>query len=492
LNQLEATPGPVRGLRAPPTLRAFGWFGATAVAAATAGAMAGRGELKVAVLPVAALLIMAFARLPVAGYVAILWSVATVVDIEALPQIGVSSVRLMPGEIILWIAVASLAFLPRSVRRELSRLAVQRESLIMGLFVVALVGGVAVGVENGATLHAALFDLRAMLFYVAFWPALAALTTNRKLVFNLVGAAAVVVVILQIIQMIVGPTRHLFWISTSDLTQAFTQDGTGFLRVRPPGLTMVYIVAAFALARVLWGPARHRLLAWGMAALTVSGVILSLNRNMVLGLALGLCAAAVVSPRKHRFVVLAATVGIAVLGFGLVAQGSGLASDTVVSRLTSISNYSQLRTTTLNDRYYEDHIAWQRIRDHPIGGLGWGLDYGAVILSYNDGFVTAQPRSFMHEQYLWIWMRAGIVGLVALVTALGLGIWNGARWCRARSGEADGWIGAGVVVSLVAMAASSNVAIYLTPPDSIVPLVGVLALACVMRRDLLGARGSSR
>jgi O-antigen ligase len=453
--------------------------------------MVGRGEFKVALLPVAALLTMAFARLPVAGYVAILWSVATVVDIEALPQVGASSVRLMPPEILLWIAVASLAFFPRSVRREVRTLAGQRESLIMGLFVLALIGGVAVGVENGATLHSALFDLRAMLFYLAFWPALAALTTNRRLVFILVGAAAVTVVILQMIQVIVGPTRHLFLISASDLAQTFTQDG-GFLRVRPPGLTMVYIVAAFALARVLWGPARHRLLARGMAAVTVTGVILSLNRNMVLGLALGLCAAALISPKKHRFVVLAATIGVAVLGFGLVAQGTGLASDTVVSRLTSISNYSQLRTTTLDDRYYEDHIAWQRIRDHPIGGLGWGLDYGAVILSYNDGFITAQPRSFMHEQYLWIWMRAGIVGLLALVAALGLGIWNGARWCRARSGEADAWIGAGVVVSLVAMAASSNVAIYLTPPDSIVPLVGVLALATVMRRDLLGARGSSR
>ena len=35
--------------------------------------------------------------------------------------------------------------------------------------------------------------------------------------------------------------------------------------------------------------------------------------------------------------------------------------------------------------------------------------------------------------------------------------------------EDDAWLGAGVVVALVAMAASSNVAIYLTPPDSTVP-----------------------
>jgi O-antigen ligase len=90
----------------------------------------------------------------------------------------------------------------------------------------------------------------------------------------------------------------------------------------------------------------------------------------------------------------------------------------------------------------------------------------------------------MHQQYLWIWMRAGIIGLLALITMLALGIWNGARWCRVRRGKDDAWLGAGVIVALVAMAASSNVAIYLTPPDSTVPLVGVLALAAVMRRDL--------
>jgi len=59
-----------------------------------------------------------------------------------------------------------------------------------------------------------------------------------------------------------------------------------------------------------------------------------------------------------------------------------------------------------------------------------------------------------------------------------------ARWCRARQAGDEGWLGAGIVVSLVAMAASSNVAIYLTPPDSIVPLVGVLALAAILRHDL--------
>lgn len=460
------------------------WPVGSIAAAAAIGAMVGRGHVKPAILPVAALLAMLFARVPAAAYVVTLWSVGTAFDMLALPQVGISSWRLQTSEILLWIALGSLLFMRREVRRALKALAVRRESVVVAIFLAAVVGGIAVGVENGATLHAAAFDFRLMLFYAAFWPALAALASGRKLVFGLVSAGAVAVVILQIGQVLVGPSTRLFLIAPSDVTSSLTPDDTGFLRVRPPGLTTVYIVAAFALARVLWGPARHRLLGWAMAAVTLTGVILSLNRNMLLGLALGLSAAAVIAPQRHRFVVMVATLGIVLSGFTLLAQGSSaVKSNAVVSRITSITNYSGLRTQTLADRYYENHIALHRIRDHPIGGLGWGPDYGAVLLSSDDGFLVTTPRTFMHEQYLWIWMRAGLIGLLALIGMLALGIWNGARWCRARHGD-DAWLGAGVVVALVAMAASSNVAIYLTPPDSTVPLVGVLALAAVMRSNL--------
>jgi O-antigen ligase len=434
-------------------------------------------------MPVAALLVLIFAGVPAAGYVAILWSVGTFVDMLAPPEVTISWLRFAPAEILLWIALGSLAFLPRDVRRGLRALASRRESVIMAVFLAAVVGGVAVGVENGASLHAAAFDMRLMLFYAAFWPALAALTRGRELVFKLVAGGAVVVVILQILQVIVGPSTHLFVIAPSDLASSLT-DETGFLRVRPPGLTTTYVVAAFALARILWGPARHRLGSWAIAAVALTGVVLSLNRNMLLGLALGLCVAALIARERHRFVVLVAILGVAVSGFGLLAQSSSFSSNAVVSRFASITDYSRLKEQTLADRYYENDVALQRVRNHPVGGLGWGPDYGAVLLSSDDGSLLTKPRSFMHQQYLWIWMRAGIIGLVSLIAVLAFGIWNGARWCRARNGAGDAWLGAGIVASVVALAASSNVAIYLTPPDSTVPLVGVLALAAVLRRDL--------
>ena len=459
------------------------WLALTVAAAAAAGVMLGRGEVRLGILPVAALLVLVFAGVPAAGYVAVLWSVGTFVDMLAPPEVTISWLRFAPAEILLWLALGSLAFLPREVRRGLRALAKRRESVVMAVFLAAVVGGVAVGVENGASLHAAAFDMRLMLFYAAFWPALAALTRDRELVFKLVAGGAVVVVILQILQVIVGPSTHLFVIAPSDLASSLT-DETGFLRVRPPGLTTTYVVAAFALARLLWGPPRHTLGSWAIAAVALTGVVLSLNRNMLLGLALGLCVAALIARQRHRFVVLVAILGVAVSGFGLLAQSSSLGSNAVVSRFASITDYSRLKEQTLADRYYENDVALQRVRNHPVGGLGWGPDYGAVLLSSDDGSLLTKPRSFMHQQYLWIWMRAGILGLVSLIAVLAFGIWNGARWSRARNGADDAWLGAGIVVSVVALAASSNVAIYLTPPDSTVPLVGVLALAAVLRRDL--------
>ena len=396
------------GLRARATswepMSAAAWPAATIAAAAVAGAMVGKGEVKFALLPVAALVALLFARLPVAGFVAVLWSVGTAIDMIALPEVGAASLRFEAAEVLLWLALASLVFLPTAARRELISLALRRESLVMALFLGAIVAGVFVGVENGASVRTAALEMRLMLFYAAFWLALVALTSARRLVFTLVATGVVAVVILQIGQVVVGASTRLFLIAPQDVTSSLT-DETGFLRVRPPGLTSIYVVAAFSLALLIWGPRRLRPLGWGMTAVTLAGVILSLNRNMLLGLGLGLCAAALVAPQRHRFVVLVAALGIGLSGFVLLAQDSAVQSNAIVSRIASITNYSELQKQTLDDRYYEKRIALQRIHAHPVGGLGWGTDYGARLLSSDDGFLVSRARPFMHEQYLWIWMR---------------------------------------------------------------------------------------
>jgi O-Antigen ligase len=462
------------------------WTGGTVAAAVVLGVLVGKGHAKLALLPVAGLVVLVFARVPWAGYAAILVSVATAVDMLAPPEVGLSSLQFAPAELLLWAAMACLTFMSNPLRGVWGALAARRESVALGAFLLAVMGGLVVGVAHGASVHDAAYDMRLMLFYAAFWPALAALAfaSSRSLVFRLVAVSSAAVVVLQVAQVIVGPATSLFWIAPSDVTSTLTSDTTGFLRVRPPGLTMVYVATAFSLACLLWGPRRHRQAAWAMSGITLTGVTLSLNRNMLIGLALGLSVAALVAPQRRRFVVMVAA--LVVVFASLVTIGnSAVGSNAVGSRIESITNYSELKTQTLDDRYYENRIATARIRAHPILGLGWGPPYGAVLQSSDDGVLVTQVRPFMHEQYLWIWMRAGLAGLLALLIALAFGLLNGLRWFRARCDEEDGWLGAGVVVALVALAASSNVAIYLTPPDSVVPLVGVLALAAVLRRELV-------
>src|SRR4029079_13415274 len=132
------------------------------------------------------------------------------VDPNAVQEVGVSSLLFAPAEILNFTAIACVVFLPGGVRTVVKEMAFRAESVLIALFLAAVLGGVAVGMENGASLHAAAFDMRSMLFYAAFWPALAALARGRRLPFRLVTAGAIVVVMLQAIQVVVGPSRHMF------------------------------------------------------------------------------------------------------------------------------------------------------------------------------------------------------------------------------------------------------------------------------------------
>ena len=132
---------------------------------------------------------------------------------------------------------------------------------------------------------------------------------------------------------------------------------------------------------------------WAMVAVTLSGVILSLNRNMLLGLVLGLCAAALVAPQRHRFVVMAAGVAMVLAGFVLLAQGSAVRVER--DRLAGREHHQLLAAADADARrslLRERHRAPAHPCPSDLGGLGWGPDYGAMLLSSDDGFLVSQPR----------------------------------------------------------------------------------------------------
>lgn len=467
-----------RGYRPARVATALAILGGAALLIALGAAIA-RSRTTLALAPVAAALIWVFARRPLAAYLAVVVAVSSFAYAGAWPTLSFQATQISVAEAVLGLAL--IGRLAARSRPEAGKPGI--EGVLVAVLLVAALIGVEIGNGRGVGVHGAFLAARAMVFYAAFWlarPLFLRPDSRSTALFGL-AAVAMVVVALQVVQVILGSSYHLFLTgSTSSEVLTLQSEASGsFLRVRPPGITLVYVTCAFAAAYLFWGPPRRRLHAGALLLVALVGIALSLNRNMLLGLALGLSLTLLVAPRTTRAVAILASMVILVVGVGAAVRANGGAGNPVVDRVVSIGNWSQLDKTTLADRYYENHLALKQLRAHPITGIGWGTSYGATR-STADGVVT---RSFIHNQYFGLWLRAGLLGVVAICAALLAGVRAGVKWSRTRPVD-DAWLGAGVIASLVAIAMSSIAGIYMMDADAIVPLVTVLALAAALRAQL--------
>jgi O-antigen ligase len=355
----------------------------------------------------------------------------------------------------------------------------RRVSAAMGLFVAMQAVGIAVGLERGASVTDIAHGFRPVVYWAAYWPIAAFVSRPeaRTHLFRIAGALAFVAVALQVLQVsgLFG-SHNLFLTEAGDNT--ITIQG-GFLRVRPPGLTLVYVVGIFAIAYLLWGPPRRRALPICLAVTSLLGVALSLNRNMVIGLVLGFAVGFLILPGRSRLLAVSLVMAcIVVLSYSALASsptGGGTAG-TIAARFASIGNYSGLKSNTLDDRYYENRNAIGALARNPLLGIGWGTPYGAELTTFQDGHLVSVPRSFIHQQYLGIWLRMGLPGLVAFLAVLWIAFRRATSVAR-RDHTDERWIAAGAVVSLVALASGAWVATYFFETGSILPSVGLIAIA---------------
>ena len=153
-----------------------------------------------------------------------------------------------------------------------------------------------------------------MLFYAAFWPALAALTQGRwRAVFKLVSAGVVVVVILQVLQVIVGPATRLFLIASSDSPHhsrrtrrvpagapTWTHDGLHRRRFRPRPRSL--------------GAASRQAARLGDGGGGANRCDPEPQPKHAAGAGVGALRRGVDRPQKHRFVVMVATLGMVLSG----------------------------------------------------------------------------------------------------------------------------------------------------------------------------------
>jgi O-antigen ligase len=250
---------------------------------------------------------------------------------------------------------------------------------------------------------------------------------DRRALDRLMVFAAVLGALTGVVSVLLATTHHLPALFQT-VGQGFAQEQQGITgdlnRVRLPGAALAYGLLWFAALRMLRGRGAARA-GW---ALVVAGMIvnlaLSFNRNMWVGALAGLAALLVLGGvRVRRSFALGGSIAAVTVAICLLA-GVGVSKkspvEPIIQRGTTLLNPRAVtQENSLEDRAHETQKALVAIEAHPLQGVGPGAEFG---VSYSerqaDGSYRPAPQLFLHDQYLYLVLAAGIPALLAFLCFL--------------------------------------------------------------------------
>ncbi|HEV2776016.1 MAG TPA: O-antigen ligase family protein [Solirubrobacteraceae bacterium] len=131
-------------------------------------------------------------------------------------------------------------------------------------------------------------------------------------------------------------------------------------------------------------------------------------------------------PTRRRALAIAGTMGliaVAAVGVANVTGAAGLVADRLEGPAEGAMDSSRVV------RVFELKAAWEQVRRHPVAGLGAGGEYATLSQDGSDLIVYGRSN-FIHNAYLYLPLKFGLVGFMAALALLfGLG-WAVARGFR--------------------------------------------------------------
>lgn len=172
---------------------------------------------------------------------------------------------------------------------------------------------------------------------------------------------------------------------------------------------VMVVALAVIMVRALWGPATRRLPLALAAVLPLAGLLLSVRRAMWLDLLVAAAIILAVSVRGRRRTLISA-LGVVLVVF-LAFFALGRSSPAYAERLQSITSVFSQDTSDANvrSRQIETRAVWRNIKQQPILGIGLTAPYKA------DLQFEFQNTTYLHNNVLWVWLKFGLLGLLALV-----------------------------------------------------------------------------
>jgi O-antigen ligase len=243
-------------------------------------------------------------------------------------------------------------------------------------------------------------------------------------------------------------------------------------RVRLPGLSMGYGLFWYTVVQVVARRGRPRVW-WSLLLAGIAvDILVSFNRNMWIGVTMGLALMAVFGGtflRSRLTVGVAAVVAavVAVVIFGGQTTDSKVVQPVVQRASTLLSPGKTSRESSLTEREQETKIALKTAKAHPLLGVGAGASFGKLMRQPNSGSVTGYilvPQPFLHNQYVYLVLISGVPGLIAFLFFLLTPVAQAIR--RAPRDPAITACGVGIVMIML----SAIVAIYFTVENMTVVL----------------------
>jgi O-antigen ligase len=272
-------------------------------------------------------------------------------------------------------------------------------------------------------------------------------------------------------------------------------EGAGALeRVRLPGLAAGYSLFWYAAAQIDAKSGRRRI-GWALLLLGIAtDIVISFNRNMWIGILIGLVLMATFGGAFLRGR-LTAVVGALVAGvlFILVFGGGGTGDKVVeplIQRGGTLFNLSKTKQEgSVTEREEETSVAWKTAKANPLLGVGAGASYGMLshLRTGSESLITGEqtvPQLFLHNQYLYLVLVSGVFGFLAFVIFLGAPLVYALR--RVPKDPAIAACGVGIAIIMI----SAVVAIYFSV-ESWTAMLGLLTGVIVADREGRVADGLS-
>jgi len=256
----------------------------------------------------------------------------------------------------------------------------------------------------------------------------------------------------------------------------------GLVRIFHPGFPLVYVGLLTLVSNLaLCNNGERSLSRWLLILVMGGALFVTVTRNVLVSAAMGFVLLIAILPRFERSRLVRNVLGIACLSivFGsllVLSRTESKVVDYVVAfreRLEGMLSADILEPgETLSYRWEEIQLARAQISRHPIFGIG-------LHNPYRPAFYPGEPQSlqrYIHNTYLSLWLKTGLVGLVSFLWFSIVFLWRGFGKWRNTQDDFLRSVLLGLAVAYVGMMLSNLVAPSMVEPGSLASFGMILGL----------------